>query len=408
MRASPMALGAILSVGLSANCLAQSAPELPQIQPTRDWAINGRVTTSYDTNVARVAKGFNSARGLKAEDWIVTPAVSVRVVQPIGQQYLFADGSAGYNFHARNSVLDRERFQATAGVGGVLGPCRPVAYANYSSSQSDLADLDLGSTTNRLEAVSRAVGLQCGRGVGPGAMIVAQRTDTKNSSSRLTIQDRTQETLSGSLLYNAPNLADVALIWTYADTEFPNRANPGRPVGDGFWTQSIGARVQRDLGSRLTVGVTGSRVLVKREFSPTGDPLKFTSTTWQADVAYRFGRRILIELDLLREVRPSGRPGKLIDIVEGAEGRIRYRLNPRTSVTVGHAYQQVRSNGDTLGFGRDVVTNAYINGTYGSVEFRTPGRLGFMIDVRHEDRNTNLPILNYISTRVGVTTTVSF
>jgi hypothetical protein len=149
-------------------------------------------------------------------------------------------------------------------------------------------------------------------------------------------------------------------------------------------------------------------VLVKREFSPVGDSLKFNSTTWQADAAYRFGRRILVELDLLREVRPSGRPGKLLDIVEGAEGRIRYRLNPRTSVTVGHAYQQVRSNRDTLGFARDVVTNAYTNGTYGSVEFRTPGRLGFTLDVRHEDRNTNLPIFNYISTRVGLTTAVSF
>ncbi len=408
MRASPLVLGAILGLGLTGASFAQSAPEIPQVEPKRDWSVDGRVTASYDTNIGRVAKGMSSARGLTARDWTVTPSVSARLVQPFGQQYLFADGSAGYDFHARNSVLDRERFQATAGAGAVLGPCRPIAFVNYGSAQSDLADLDLGSTSNRLESVGTALGLQCGRAVGPGAMMVAQRVDAKNSTGRLTIQDRTQETLSTSLLYGAPNLADVALIWTYANTEFPNRVNPGRPVGDGFWTQSIGARVQRDFGSRLTLGVTGARILVKREFSPTGDPLKFNSTTWQADAAYRFGRRILVELDLLREVRPSGRPGKLLDIVEGAEGRIRYRLNPRTSVTVGHAYQQVRSNGDTLGFTSDVVTNAYTNGTYGSVEFRTPGRLGFTLDVRHEDRNTNLPIFNYISTRVGLTTAVSF
>jgi hypothetical protein len=407
-RAGPLILGAMLGLGLCAAAEAQGQPQMPQVEPRRDWAVDGRVIVGYDSNIARLGKGAVNRRGLSATDWTVTPTVSGRLVQPLGQQYLFVDGSAGYDFHRRNPQLDRERFQVTAGGGAVVGPCRPMAFVNYAASQSDLADLDLASASNRLQSVGTALGMQCGRAVGPGAMVIAQRTDAKNSATTLTIQDRTQETLSASLLYGAPNLADVALIWTYANTEFPNRVNPGRPVGDGFWTQSIGGRVQRDFGSRLTVGVTGSRVLVKREFSPTGDPLKFNSTTWQADAAYRFGRRILIELDLLREVRPSGRPGKLLDIVEGAEGRIRYRLNPRTSVTIGHAYQQVRSNGDTLGFARDVVTNAYTNGTYGSVEFRTPGRLGFTLDVRHEDRNTNLPIFNYISTRVGLTTAVSF
>ncbi len=381
---------------------------MPQIEPKRDWSVDGRVTATYDSNIARIGEGALNQRGLTKSDWTVTPSVSARLVQPIGQQYLFVDGSAGYDFHRRNTGLDRERFQGTAGGGAVVGPCRPVVFVNYAASQSDLADLDLTSSSNRLRSVGTAVGLQCGRAVGPGLMAMAQRTDSKNSANTLTIQDRTQEVLTASLLYSAPNLADVSLIWTYANTEFPNRINPGRPVGDGFWTQSMGARVQRDFGSRLTVGVSGSRVVVKREFSPVGDPLKFYTTTWQGDVAYRFGRRILLELDVLREVRPSGRPGKLLDIVEGLEGRIRYRLNPRISVNVGHAYQQVRSNGDTVDFARDVVTNAYTNGTFGAVEFRTPGGMGVTLDVRHEDRNTNLPIFNYISTRVGLTTSVSF
>lgn len=408
MRASPLALGAILGLGLSGSALAQGAPQMPQVEPKRDWAIDGRVAATYDSNIARLGKGAVNQRGLTVTDWTVTPSISGRLVQPLGQQYVFVEGSGGYDLHARNKQLDRERVQGTAGAGAALGPCRPVAFVNYATSQSDLADLDLASASNRLQSVGTALGMQCGRAVGPGAMVVAQRTETNNSATTLKVQNQTQETLSASLLYGAPNLADVSLIWTYANTEFPNRIIPGRPIGDGFWTQSIGARVQRDFGSRLTVGVTGSRILVKREFAPAGESLKLYSSTWQADAAYRFGRRILLELDLAREVRPSGRPGKLLDIVEGAEGRIRYRLNPRTSVTVGHAYQQVRSNGDTLGFARDVVTNAYTNGTYGSVEFRTPGQLGFTLDVRHEDRNTNLPIFNYISTRVGLTTAVRF
>ncbi len=408
MRASPLVLGAILCFGLTGAAVAQGQPQMPQVEPKRDWTVSARVTGAYDTNIGRVGKGFVSPRGLTATDWLVTPGVNGRVVQPIGQQYVFAEGSAGYDFHANNPQLDRERFDVTAGAGAALGPCRPVAYANYASAQSDLADLDFGSTSNRLRSIGTAVGMQCGRAVGPSAMVIAQRTDAKNSSRRLTVQDSTQETLSTTLLYGAPNLADLALSWTYANAEFPNRLNPGRPVGDGFWTQSLGARIQRDFGSRMTVGLGGGRVLVKREFAPVGLPLKLNSTNYQADIVYRFGRRIQIDVNAAREVRPSGRPGKLLDIAESAGARVRYRLNPRISVAFGHDYQQVKSNADTLGFANDVVTNSYTNGTYGTVEFRTPGRLGFTLDVRHEDRDTNLPIFNYISTRVGLTTTVSF
>jgi hypothetical protein len=408
MRARPLALATILGLGWAGSSLAQGQPEMPNVEPKRDWAIDARVTGSYESNIGRLAKGARNTRGLTASDWTVTPGVSGRLVQPIGQQYLFIEGSAGYDFHARNPQLDRERFQATGGAGAVVGPCRPVAFVNLNSSQSDLADLDLGSASNRLRSVGTALGAQCGRAVGPSMMIIAQRVEAKNSAGRLAIQDRSQETLTTSLTYGAPNLADVSLIWTYANTEFPNRINFGRPVGDGFWTQSLGGRVQRDFGSRLTVGVGAGRVQVKREFAPPGIPLKSNSTNFQGDVAYRFGQRILLELDAVREVRPSGRPGKIVDVAESLEGRIRYRLNPRISVTVGHTYQQVKSNEDTLGFANDVVTNAYTNGTFGSVEFRTPGRIGFTLDVRHEDRNTNLPVFNYISTRVGLTTAVSF
>jgi hypothetical protein len=407
MRAA-MALGTALGLGVGGQSLAQGQPQMPQIEPKRDWTVDARVSASYDSNISRLAKGIAATRGLTRSDWIVRPSISARLVQPIGQQYLFADGSVGYDFHARNPQQDRQRYQVTAGGGASVGPCRPTAYVNYSAGESDLADLDLGSTRNLVESVGTVAALQCGRAVGLGAMFIAQRVDTKNSADRLVVQDRTQETLSTSVLYGAPNLADIALTWTYSNTEFPNRIIPGRPVGDGFWTQSLGARIQRDFGARLTAGIAGSRVLVKREFSLAGEPLKFNSTTWQGDISYRFGRRIQLNIDALREVRPSGRPGKVLDIVESLEGRVRYRMNPRITVSIGHAYDHVRSNEDTVGFARDVVTNAYTNGTFGAVEFRTPGRLGVTLDVRREDRNTNLPAFNYISTRVGLTTAVSF
>ena len=386
---------------------AQTAPQVPNVQGARQFKFEARVAAAYDTNAARTGKALAAQRGLRQEDYKVTPTVAASIVQPVGQQALFLDGTAGYDFNAYNSQLNRKRYAVTAGATGALGICRPTFYGIYNALQSDLADLDAPVSNSLQTSTGLALSATCGQGSGFGGSATVQRIDTNNSARSLRLQDRTAETLYVSLGYSAPSLVDANAFYAYANTEFPNRINPGRPVGDGFFTESLGLRLQRRFGSRLTTGVTTSGTRVKREFVPPGTRDKFTSVTYSGDATYRAGDRLLLSIAAGREVRPSERAGKLFDIAETLEGSARYRLGSRFSVTVGHAYADITSNADTAS-ARTVVTSARTNSTYGKFEYRRASLGSISFDVRHERRDTNLPSFNYSSTRFGVSTAVSF
>jgi hypothetical protein len=407
MRVKSLALGAILGVSAGAAANAQMAPQPPTVGQERQFNFEGRLTAYYDSNISRTSKGAAAARGIEPEDWVLSPAVAANVVQPLGRQRLFLDGSAGYDFHRENPRLDRGRYDVTAGGVASLGICRPLAYGTYQAFQSDLADVDLVTTKNFQETVLVAAGGDCGRPIGLSGSVLAQRSDTKNSAASMVVQDHTTETLLATARYGNPNLANVSLIWVYSNHEFPNRIIPGRPVGDGFWTQTVGLQVERRLGARINFGGSASRTYLKREFAPPGDRLDFTTTTYDAALSYRAGTRMTLELEGGRQVKPSNRPGKLYDISESVEGRVRYRLNPRVNLSAGHIYTDLSSNVDTVG-ARAVLTNALTNSSYANVEYRGFKRASLRLEVRYEDRDTNLPVFNYSATRVGLTTTVGF
>lgn len=406
MRLRTLAFGAMLSAG-SGAALAQQAPQTPVVSPERVWKVDARVSAYYDSNVSRTSKAAANIRGLARQDYTITPSLAANIVQPIGQQALFIDGSVGYDFHARNSELDRRRYNVTGGAAAQVGPCRPVFYGSYRAVQSDLAEVDLTTTNNLQTSKALGVGMQCGRGVGLGGGVSVQRTDVKNSSDKLVESDHTDEALSVSMVYSAPNLIDASLFYNFASTEYPNRINFGRPVGDGFFSESVGLRLQRRFGSRLNAGGSVSATRLKREFTPAGQKAKISATSYQADVQYRAGNRLTLSLNGYRNVRPSDRPGKLYDIAETLEGRATYRLGARFSVSAGHVYSDVASNVDTAAIGL-VVTNSRSNTTFGSFEVSRFGNGNLTFDVRHERRETNLPAFDYTSTRVGMTAAYSF
>lgn len=407
MRPSTLALGAMLCACGGSAALAQAAPKVPNVQGERQFKLEARVSATYDSNVARTGKVLAAQRGVRQGDYKLAPSLAANIVQPIGQQALFLDGTAGYDFNARNRQFDSKRYAVTGGATGDLGICRPILYGTYSAQQSDLADLDALVIDSLQTSKGLALNATCGRTTGLGGSATIQRIDTKNSVQALRIQDRTVETLSASVNYSAPSLVDASVFFSYSNNEFPNRIFPGRPVGDGFWTESIGLRLQRKFSSRLTAGGTLSATRVKREFVPPGQRDKFTSATYSGDATYRAGNRLLLTFTGGREVRPSERVGKLFDIAETLEASARYRLGSRFSVTLGHAYTDRNSNVDTAA-ARLVVTDAITNSTFGKIEYRRETLGSISLDVQHQRQDTNLPSFNYTSTRLGVTTAVSF
>lgn len=409
MRLRTLALGAILGVGTTSIAAAQTgAPTMPTLAQRRLVDIDAQVGAYYDTNITRGSKQTAINRGLKQQDYTVTPALNLNIAQPIGSQMVFAQGSVGYDFHARNSRLDRERFDIKGGLAGQIGPCRPILYETWQVRQSDLAETDATTSKNRQEALGPSVGLTCGRDRGFSGVALASRVDTKNSATRMVVQDSTTKSLMAGLTYAAPSFVTASLIFNYGATEFPNRINPGRPVGDSYFVQAYGLRLERKFGSRIQTSAMASRMHLKREFAPVGTPLTLNTNAYQADIAYRANTRATVTISAAREIKPSNRVGKLYDISESLDGRVVYRLNSRYDVTLGHTYEQLNSNADTGAVNRAVITNSRTNTTFGTLSIRRIGPANLEFDVRRERRDTNLPLFDYKSIRVGLITRVSF
>lgn len=407
MRFQALALGAFVGLGLCTPNSASAQMAMPTVEPTRDWKVGVRADGYYDTNIARSSKGQATAQGLKRSDYVFTPAVTVALVQPFGRQSVFLNGEAGYTFYKNNSELNRRRAKMQGGVASILGPCRQVTFGGYDAAQSDLANLDATTTQNLRQTKSIALGLSCARPVGPGVQMMVQRADTKNSTDRIKESDATTETAMLGISYGRPSLGTISLGANYSSTEYPNRIIPGRPVGDGFFVQSYQLSYQRNFGSRLTMSAGGGVSHVKREFAPPGVDQSFNSATYSLDVVYGFGERIDLEVRAAQAVTPSQQVGKSYDKRTSADGTIRYKAGNRLSFAAGYSWQDINSNVDTASQ-LLVVTSAQVDAVFATADFKPNETMSLGLEVRHEQRDANLPQFNYTATRLGVRAQASF
>jgi hypothetical protein len=408
MRLSPLALGVALSAAACVPALAQQQTPMPAIQPQRQMKFDATLNALYDSNVARSDDATAKLRGVKPEDDILTPGVRASIVQTFGRQALFLQGDGGYEFHRRNHQLNRQRANVVGGLMTRIGQgCQEELYSAYRAQQSDLADIIQGTVKNLQQSTSVAAGVSCARETGLGGLLQVQREDVKNSDHTQKIEDVTSKTLSTQVSYGRPSLGTVGLVYSYARNEFPNRINPGRPVGDSFQVQSYGLQVQKKFTPKLHADATVTRTMVKREFAPAGVPLKSKLTSYTADVFYGLGARIDLEAHATRSVQPSDRIGKLYDILKAGEVAGHYKLGSRFLVTAGYRLEDTDSNFDTA-VPVMVVTNSRLKSLYGSIRYRQSERLSLLLDLRHETRDTNLPSFNYTSNRVGLTAEAAF
>jgi hypothetical protein len=407
MRLRPLALGLLFCAGGGTAAWAQQAPQMPEAGGARTMQVGLRLAGSYDSNISRSSKALALSRGLSQDDYLLTPAITANILQPLGRQAIFLQGSAGYDYHRYNSQLDRGRADITGGGYAAFAGCREGVTANYRASQSDLATLDVRTTKNLQQSTGVSVALDCSRPNGLSGSVVAAHVDTKNSADVLTESDLTTENVGVNVIYGNPTLGYVSLTYAYATTEFPNRIIPGRPIGDGFFTETIGGGYERNFGTKLTVAGQLSRTELKREFSAPGTPLKTNGTTYAANVEYRLGSRIRLRASANRAFVPSQQVGKTFDRNTDLQGSITYNLGSRFVLNAGYDRKDLKSNGDTAS-NLIVVTNSRTKAAFGAVTYKANRRASLVLDLRHEDRKANLPSFNYTATRVGLTAAYSF
>lgn len=404
MRLGPLAVGTIAGACLATSAAAQVAPAA---DAQREFGGSLSLRGAYDSNFARSTDATASQRGLSQEEYSLTPTLDLRLVQPLGRQILYFDASAGYDFYRENDQLNRGRGNIVGGYLTNLGPCGLNAAGSFSAAQADLALIDSPGIKNLVQSTTVSAGATCTRGRGLVVGASVQRTETENSATIQKEADSTTDALSVQLGYGDERRGQVSLVYGYSESDFPNRVFVPGQSGDGFFTQSLSVSVRRQFGARLTARASAGRTTVKREFAPPGIDPKFTSTNYSAGIDYRLGSRLNLTLTADRAVVPSARAGKLYDISTSGEIAASYQLGSRFTVSVAHGIEDVDSNADTS-LGRPVITNSRVNSTLGSIAFRQSERVSILLDVRYDDRTTNLPEFNYTATRVGLAVEVGF
>lgn len=405
MRLKPFALGAVACLCCASGAAAQSAA--PAAGSARQYHARTSVTVVYDDNFARSSKALADQRGIKQQEYTLTPRVDFNIVQPFGRQLVYVSGGAGYQFHRENDNLDRVNANILAGYVATLGFCQASANTAYRAAQSDLAQLDTLRVKNLTQSTTVGAGVQCGRPQGIMGGVNVQRTENTNSAATEREANSDVENIAVQLGYGNQTIGQLGLVYSYASSQFPNRINPGRPIGDGFFAETFALTVQRQLGSRMKLGGSAGITKVKREYAPPGVDQKFTSNTYSANASYRLGDRLTIDLVGDRSVQPAGRPGKLYDVNTNGSISGAYRLGSRYLVTVGHRISDVDSNTDTT-LARLVVTNSRTNSTFASVRYTQSRRASLSLDVRYDERNANLDDFDYKGMRVSISADVGF
>lgn len=403
MRLRQLALGAILAICAGSTALGQ---EMPDVEAKRQTDVGLRLAVFRDSNVARSNATLAAARGLVPEDYTLRPQATFMIVRPIGRQAVFLKGAAGYDFYQENSQLNRQRIDVSGGGVGSVGMCKLALTGVYGAGQSQLDDLAGVVTENLQEQTSQSVTALCGRDRGFNAAVSGLRQDVSNSAARQQGADHKVEGGTFAVGYGRPSIGRITAMYAYSAQDYASRPNANGGVGDGYWSQTIGANYENTLGRKLKIVGAVGNTRVKRDSAPPGVPLEFTSTTYNGVLSYAASRRLDLTVAVGRGVTPSNRAGKLYDISTTTDLLATYRFGTRFVVSGGGRLANVRSNADTALEGL-VVTDSEDRSLFASIRYQQSKRASLVLDLRQMERTTNLPLFDYSNTRFGLTLDVS-
>lgn len=389
-----------VGVILIGAALAQTAAA----QEGRRLKLSGSARVQYDTNVSRVAPTQAAARGLKAEDVVFTPSLSIDYFAPVGRHSVFLGGTIGYDFYAENDSLNRERASLRGGFNARLGRCGGTFYTNYSRGQSELLDLNFETAENIATSTLVGVDLSCSRGIGFSPTASVSQEWNENSSPQGLLTD--SETLTGEvgIAYNRPTLGRVSLFARQSETRYDDNAlaaPPGAADG-GYDTQSYGVRYEREVGPRLSGRVSLAQTTVEPA-SPLAED--FSSLTYGAAVTYRPSAAVVTRFVFDRGVRPSNRIDASYTIDDAYSVEADYLVSDRVSVMVGASRTERELEGALL---PNAPTRDENTAVYAAIRYKVNQRISASLDARRDERTSDRPDFSYDATRVGFTVSAAF
>jgi hypothetical protein len=373
-------------------------PGAAYAQDERGLTVQPAFRAVYDSNIARSSEEVARARGLVREDVRLTPGLGFRLGIPLGFTRFYLEGEAGYDFHLRNERLDRERLQSRAGLETRVGRCVFGIEGQASRSQIELDEVIVGPAVNRLDTLAATGTVSCSReaGISPFASVGYRQAD--NSQELRRTADYEVRTVEGGLAYRAPTLGELVTSIRHRSIEYPNRRiAPG--ATEGFNALDLGVRFSRNLGSAVRGVLSASYTEVETD---RGEQL-FSGLTYAANFRFLPNARLQPALTVERRVDTSNRIGSLYQVEELVRAEALYRISPSARASVAATWSDRRYQ-----LSQVVVVPQLTR------EDRFLARAAFDLNIRrnislglfaeHEKREADVPLFDFESTRIGLST----
>lgn len=413
----------LLLIGSGEAAIAQTASTRPPSfgsagrarEPTRHIGIRAAVDGSYDSNVFGLSDLSIEQRGLKGrskDDFSLSPALNLDIFLPFGRKSVFASGSIGYDFYARNSQLNRERINMNLGGNlQVMSSCSTGVSLNYSRARSDAGDVfveneGLISRGNTRELRSIGGHARCGGSIGISPAVSYNHAETRNTNDLFKLNDSNQDSVEGSLGYQRPSLGRISIYGSYSTGEYLNRNVLGLPdvfpgiPRDGVKSYSAGARFERSIGSRISGSASFgySWVNPKAVFSQ-----KFRGATYALNLNVIPTTRLSIDLDASRSTNLSNTVLATFSVTELYAFNSTYKLNDRLNLNFGTSLrkQNFHQTAATID-NTTTLKNDKFTRYYGGFVYSLNRRIRLNGLVSFQRRSADNPLFRYNNTTASL------
>lgn len=389
--------------------LAQVPPLRAAPPPTqKPLTVTLGVTSEYDTNVARASAEGARQRGLVREDLRLDPEVRVQLVAPAGRQTFTLDGTLGYSFYNRNSVLDRERINLRGGTGINLARCQANASTTYDRRQADLRDLTIidgaggliggRDAQNTGETLSVEGVALCGGEVGIRPLLFARYDQFDNSEATRQISDSRTFSYGGGISYAQPSIGEIRLFAGHREIDYPNRIPLVNALTSEIRVFRVGAQYDRRIGTRLQGTFQIAYTEVETDLSADA---KQDFVTYSGELTFNAAARLQFRAGVSREVEAARGTFADYEVINLYTLRAIMPLTPTTTLTVEGLRREREVEGAIAFFG-PLLTDETLDSVNATLRLAFSPRTSFLFQGGVEQRDANLGLYTYQGGRFSI------
>lgn len=355
----------------------------------------------HHSNAARASAAQAALRGLERSDEIFRPAVDISVNKAFGFLTVDVDASAGYDFYARNSQLNRERLSLGGTLSANVSRCRVDLMPSYSRRQTDLGDIAFlsgigDSSVVNVETVKAIhASARCGGAVGLAPVVSAGYETGDNSNGLREVSDYRATDYGVGISYAQPTFGELTLKGDVRELTYPNRPQFGGRE-DGFKQKSLNATFARSIGANLRGTVT-----IGYTWLDPRDPAiaSFNGLTWSADLTATFADRLQVNALIVRSTTPTLQTNAAYAVNRDIGLSASFALSDRFSISGDYLNSRRRYEGVlTL---LPALSRSESNTYSGSLDYKFNDKLRFGVFGRYIKRTSDEALFDYDDEVVG-------